>query len=479
MRDFIEKNMSRFKTSHIFDKQNKYTYKQILELTVLHGSKLMSVLPAEAKCAILCDSGVHTVIALLSCWYAKMIPIPMSKHYGEAHCGAIVELTKPNIILTDNEENQSFCGYAYDIYKQCFIGNIPIIQDEPELNDVSLIMCTSGTTGKPKGTMITTEGLRKNVRAIANYFRLTDGDTILIARPLYHCAVLTGEFLIALYSGANIMFFDDKYNPNSVLQAAVKHKVSVLCGTPTLINHLSRFIQRNNIQHGVRKIAISGECLSKMIAVNIRRGFPDTEIYHVYGLTEASPRVSYLSAEKFDEIPESSGNPLNGIQIKIIDDAQNELPANSHGQVIVKTPCVMKGYYHNEEATQKAIRGDWLYTGDIGYKDENGYLYIVSRADDMIIKGGINIYPKEIENRVLKIKEVSECTSYGVKLDAGQGIALDVVLNDEAKPTSKKELMSLLSNVLPAYQMPSELNVVDFIRRNASGKFVRNSYNRS
>ena len=475
MWEFISQKLNEYSESSLFDEQTKISYAQVSDLSIKHGKNLKSQLSPKSICAILCESGLNCALSILACWYAGMIPVILSINYGERHCSKIIELVQPDILITDNE-NIDFLIFKYNLSNERFMGN-KLSFDRGErseaIEDVAIIMCTSGTTGTPKGALITQNALQENVRKISQYFNISMIDKIMVARPLYHCAVLTGEFLTALFNGASIGFFDDKYNPNSVLQFVVKNEISVLCGTPTLFNHLSMFIQRNSTLHNIKKIAISGECLSKGIAENIRKGFIETEIYNVYGLTEASPRVSYLSSEKFDSFSESVGVPLDGIKIKVVNKDYEELPANAHGLVMVNTPCMMKGYYNNNEATVKTILNGWLNTGDIGYKDENGYLYILSRADDMIIKGGMNIYPKEIENQIATIEPIQECVVYGEKTDLGQIIVVDIVLKSESRGASKKEIVALLAGVLPVYQTPSKINIVDSITRNASGKIVR------
>lgn len=469
---FISQKLKKYSSSNLFNEKTALTYAQVVNLSIEHGKILKIQLPQRSKCAILCGSELNCALSILACWYANMIPIPMSMNYGENHCCKIIELTQPDILITDNV-NIDFFKYKYNLLSKRFIGNKTVPFYDDNMESIAIIMCTSGTTGTPKGALITQNGLKQNVKKIARYFDIDSHDKILLARPLYHCAVLTGEFLVSIYNGLDIGFFDDKYNPNNVLRFAIKNKISVLCGTPTLFNYLSTFIQRYQTEHSIKKVALSGECLSKKIAANIRKGFIKTEIYNVYGLTEASPRVSYLPSKRFDCYSESVGVPLDDIQIKIVDRDYNTLPANVHGFVMVKTPCVMKGYYKNEDATENAIINGWLNTGDIGYKDENRYLYILSRADDMIIKSGMNIYPKEIESQIVNIDQIQECVVYGVKAETGQAIVADVVLKDESKTMKKKEVMVLLSAVLPAYQMPSEINVVDSLNRNASGKIVR------
>ena len=472
MWNFLCGRLEKYPESLFFDDQHQYTYKDFTEKAKAVGACLQEKCAAKSKCAVLCDRGLNTALAILACWCANMIPIPMSKHYGRKHCANIIALTLPDILLTDTNDCDLF-PFQYNIRNGKFIGEKPETSCDENLEDIAVILCTSGTTGTPKGVLITEDGLQKNVQKIAQYFAVDSHDKIMIARPLYHCAVLTGEFLIAIFNGLDIGFFDDKFHPQHTLQFAARHNISVICGTPTLLHHLTVFLERNVAVHFIKTIAISGECLSEKTALHIRKGFPKADIYHVYGLTEASPRVSYLPPKAFDAHPTSVGVPLEGIQVKIIDEDGTPLPANAHGHVFVNTPCLMRGYYKNKEATQKAIVDGWLNTGDLGYLDENGYLYILSRADDMIIKSGMNIYPGEVEAQATELLQIRECVVYKIQANVGQAIAMDVILNPDYKETTKKELMALLATVLPAYQMPSELNIVDALRRNASGKIVR------
>ncbi len=472
MWSFVENCLKRYPEAKIIFGEQTLFYREMQDNVVLHGENLKSALKPRAKCVILCDSGLNAAKAILACWYADMIAIPLSKNYGQDHCNKIISLTDPDILLTDNDD--CLYRYTYNLKKKTFLGKRDEINLESELNDIVLIMCTSGTTGNPKGAMITKDGLQKNVKGIAQYFDINDTDTILIARPLYHCAVLTGEFLVSLFKGVNIAFLDEAYNPVNVISYMSKCNATTICGTPTLLNHISRLIKLNYRENLIKKIAISGECLSTSIAKNIRDVFPNTDIYSIYGLTEASPRVSYLPPADFDKYSESVGIPINGVRIKIIDTQTGvDLPENSRGLVMVSSPSLMKGYYKDQSLSQKTIVNGWLNTHDIGYKDENGYLYILGRADDMIIKAGMNIYPREIENAINKLPEISECLAYGKKGLLGEDIIIDIVLPKEIKNISKKDLMAKIKEILPSYLMPSSINIVDTIPRNASGKLIR------
>ena len=473
MWEFLIQKMKMYCSSVIFDATNELTYHQIIELAMVHGNRLKENLLPKSKCVILCDAGLNGAVSFLSCWYAGMIPVPVSMHYGERHCLKIIELIQPDLLITDNDKFQ-YPDFKYQLQKKEFGGEQKSKGDNEDLEDVAIIMFTSGTTGNPKGVLITEKGLKKNVIKISQHFNINSYDRIMIARPLYHCTVLTGELLLSLFNGVNIGFFDDKYSPNSMLEFATQNEISFLGGTPSLLNHFSTFIQRRNTKHLIKKVVLSGEIIKKNVTINIRKGFPDADIYCAYGMTEAAPRAAYLPPHKFDICPESAGIPFDGIQIKIVNEANLKLPVHASGMVMIKTPSVMKGYYKNDELTKETIIDGWLKTKDIGYQDENGYLYILSRADDMIIKGGMNIYPKEIENQIEELSQIKECSVYGIRADSGEKIAVDLALHEIM---TKKELMLLLAGVLPSYQMPTEVNIVDSLPRNASGKIIRREKN--
>lgn len=470
MKEFLQNYLQKNPNSFIRSADQVYTYFQFLKMVEEQSRKLCEIVPYKAKCVIFCREELNTALLLCSCFFADKIPIVVSYHYGEQQCNNIINFIKPDILLTDEHDDfeielvRDFSNYS----KQ------EMDWIDQEIQDVSIIMCTSGTTGIPKGVMHTSEGIQKNVLAIANYFKIDNQDTILISRPLYHCAALTGEFLTGIYSGSNIVFCNQIFSPIEIIKKSIEYNVTVLGTTPTMVRNLSNFVQRGNYNLKIRTFAVSGECLNRTTANRVRETFPDTNIYNVYGLTEAGPRVSYLPCELFDEYCESVGIPLNGIKVKIVNQDFNEVSDGSSGLVMVNSPSVMKGYYRNKELSDTVLKQDgWLVTGDIGYFDERGFLYICSRADDMIIKGGMNIYPQEIENLLTQVQEIKECVAYGEYKNDTQTIILDVVLHEKYKSISEKEIMKIVSKQLPSYQMPSKIHIVNELEKGPTGKVKR------
>ena len=474
MLKFINSVINKNKNSYIFDYDSKVTFEDFWKRAVDFGMILKANFPeGTAKCAILCEKNINTAKALLACWYAGFIPIPLNKDYGKEAYESIINHIKPDIVIEDaySHSEESLHIRIVDIPSEIDT-NANKNTDVEELKDIALLMSTSGTSGKPKVAMIREEGLIKNIYAIAEYFKITNKDNILIARPIFHSGVLTGEFLTALYTGTNIYFTDIGFNPAGIVQSIEKLNITVICGTPTLLYNLAIYYKNRSEKNvsaninatNIEKIAISGECLTAFAAKKIREAFKETQIYHVYGLTEASPRVSFLAPEYFDQYPESVGIGISGVSIKVVDE-----------EVYIKSESMMKGYYKDKVLTDKVMQTEasgWLKTGDVGYIDDNGLLYIKGRLDDMIIKAGMNIYPREIESKLMKVGEIKAALAYSIRNEVSEEIAIDIVPKDQYKDLTLKEWYKLISKVLPTYMLPSKINILDELNRNASGKVI-------
>ena len=437
--EYIKRRMLEHPDQIVSDGIKTLTYSEILERAEVLGTQL-----TEEKYGLLCDSDFDTAISLLACFYARKTAVPLSPKYGDKHISRIIEKVQIAHLMTSS-------GVVR------ISDNMPELED---LTDVALIMCTSGTTGMPKGAMITEKNLVTNLNDIEKYFQIDHTDHILIARPLYHCAVLTGELLISLVKGLQISFFSEGFIPQRILSVAKDKKITALCGTPTLFYHLAVLNLKSKSTLSLRVIVVSGECMTQKAAESIRSAFTNTNIYNVYGLTEASPRACYLPPEEFDKRPLSVGIPLASLEAKVED---NEL--------LLKGGSIMRGYYNDPNATAKAIRNDWLYTGDIAELDESGHVYIKCRKDNMIIRSGMNIYPQEIENALKQDDRIRDVLARGEKNETvSEKIHIKVVT-----ALSKSDVFEVCRKHLSSYQLPDVIEIVDEIPKNASGKVIRNA----
>ena len=439
--EFLRERMLQNPRQTLSDQCRTFTYKEALEYSKALARKL-----AQNKYGVLCRSELNAGLGILSCLAAGKTAVPLSYRYGQAHTERIIRHIGISLILTD--ENGAL-----------EVRQIADPMPEPEnLTDVALILCTSGTTGTPKGAMITHENLMTNLLDIERYFYIGDSDRILIARPLYHCAVLTGEFLISLCRGLDISFYNGEFNPIRLTREIVTRDVSVLCGTPTLFYHLCQMAKRQKMPLPLKAAAVSGECMTEVVAKSMRSVLPSTEIYNVYGLTEASPSVSALSHEQFDTFPLSVGFPLRSVESK-----------TENGELLIHGKSIMRGYYNDPTQTVKALADGWLHTGDAAELDDDGRIFIKGRKDNMIIRAGMNIYPQEIESALKSDPRISEAFAFGVLEGITQRLHVRVV----AEGLSKAELMSICRERLPAYEIPDAAEIVDALPRNASGKLLR------
>ncbi len=436
----------------VYEGDNVMTFEEMIVFAEEFSEKLKGI----KCCAILCQSEIAAGMALLSCFAAEVTALPLSQRYGELHCNKILDAISPDAVITDQDGDFQIIYIKDSVYK------------EPSIHP-ALIMCTSGTTGIPKGAMLTETNVMTNVSDIALYFGMEKSDTILISRPLYHCAVLTGEFLTALVKGVKIRFYSGVFNPPIILKMLKKYNITVFCGTPTLLSMMAR-LKRKTENDLLKYICISGECMCVDAGLCIAQAFPNAEIYHVYGLTEACPRVSYLPPNKFRDHTDCVGVPLRSVSLKIVSSEGVPVNVNEIGILWVKGDNVMVGYYNNPEKTAEVLKNGWLCTGDLAIFNEAGLLKIKGRNDDLIIKAGMNIYPQEIESALKSDSRVHDVYVYG---NNDEKFGTQIILNIVGDFSNVSEIKELCRSNLLAYQMPSKINLLNEIAKNGSGKIIR------
>ncbi len=454
--DYLKTKMMLYSNQKICENDASLTYEE----TIIFAEEFSKKLKGQACCVIYCKSEMSAAIALLACFAAKVTAVPVSSRYGDAHCLKIMETVSPTCVITDSNS-------------EITLTKIPTSNYIKPKEHPAVIIFTSGTTGTPKGVMLSESNVVSNVKDIEDYFKITSEDSILISRPIYHVAVITGEFLISLISGVKVCFYSEQFNPINIINEIKKHNISTFCTTPTLMNTLSRFIKKDTALH-LSNIVISGECLNLSTAKSIRKVFPDTKIYCVYGLTEASPRVCYLSPEQFDSFPESIGVPLNSVEVKVVDKKGRIITENGEGILWVRGPNIMIGYYNNPTLTKSVIKKGWLCTNDIVKVDAFGRMCVRGRNDNMIIRAGMNIYPQEIEAVLKKDSRVSEVLVYEEK---SSGITSKLCLKIVGDFKDISEIHSLCKSLLPAYQIPTKIILLEELPKTCSGKIIRGAKN--
>ncbi|MEH7414328.1 fatty acid--CoA ligase family protein [Neobacillus drentensis] len=339
-----------------------------------------------------------------------------------------------------------------------------------EEDEVAIILYTSGTTGKPKGAMLTHKNLYSNAKDVGDYLKMNQDDRVVTVLPMFHVFCLTVALNAPLLSGATLLIAP-KFSPNEIFSLIKDHKATVFAGVPTMYNFLYQYPDGNPDDLGSLRLCISGGAsLPVALLKNFEKKF-NVLISEGYGLSEASPVTCFNPLDR-PRKPGSIGTSILRVENKIVDELGQDVPIGSVGELIVHGPNVMKGYYKMPEETQAAIRNGWLHTGDMARMDEEGYFYIVDRKKDMIIVGGYNVYPREVEEVIYNHPEVVEAAVVGIP-DPNQGEAVTAYVVSKNPGLTKEQVQEYCREHLAKYKVPTTIEFIEELPKNTTGKILR------
>ena len=343
----------------------------------------------------------------------------------------------------------------------------------PVLDDESLtILYTSGTTGVPKGVMLTHKNHASEARILAKMRGKLDPEVVIIGvLPLYHIYGITSVINVSIYSGFTVELFTH-FDPEKVIDIAKSETQTILFGVPTMYNRLIQVASQKPPQSSSLKFCVSGGASLPVEFLHRFEKLFSTKIFEGYGLTEAPVCVEnpYGSVTK----PGSIGLPIPEFSARIIDNEGNEVPPGGNGELLIKGPGVMKGYMNRPDETNQTIRDGWLHTGDIARMDEDNYIYIVDRKKDLVIRGGYNVYPREIEEVIYQMPEILEVAVFGVPhADFGEEVAALVVLQEGAR-IEPAEIREFVKQRVAPYKYPRIIKIVpDSLPKSGTGKILK------
>ena len=344
-------------------------------------------------------------------------------------------------------------------------------------NDTAVILYTSGTTGFPKGAELSHSNLTMQTLVLVEGMQLQPADVHLVLLPLFHSAG-QAEHMNAGFAKGNTLVMVPRFTAEGALDAMQKEDVSVFIGVPTMYWELLNYEDKEN-RFDLEKISDTlriGIAGAASLPVEIIKGFEEKyniPIMEGYGLTETSPTATFNHLHKKRKIG-SVGTPIWGVEVKLFDEFQKEVPVGDVGEVVIRGHNVMKGYYNRPEETRSAFRGtSWFHTGDLGKMDEDGYLYIVDRVKDMIIRGGFNVYPREIEEVLLTHPSISLAAVVGVPHDRhGEEIKAHVVLK-EGETKTAEEITAWAKEQMASYKYPRIVEISATLPMSATGKILK------
>jgi acyl-CoA synthetase (AMP-forming)/AMP-acid ligase II len=344
---------------------------------------------------------------------------------------------------------------------------------EVEGDDVMRLMYTSGTTSRPKGVMITYANLYWKCAGQIVELELSGHDVGLACGPLYHVAALDMVTTNLLYVGGRTHILRH-FDAGAVLDAIERHKTTVTWFAPAMVNSvMAREDLGQRDLDSMRLIQNGGEKMPMPLIKKVLDAFPNAWFSDAYGLTETVSGDTYLNKGKSVDKLGSVGKPILHTEIRIVDEDDNPVPAGEVGEILVRGPKVCKGYWKDEKATAKTLRGGWLHTGDLGKLDEDGFLYVVDRLKDMIISGGENIASSEVERVVYEHEAVVEAAVVGSPHERWGEVPVAYVVLREGASVDEEELDAHCRERLAKYKTPKGFRFIDALPRNPSGKVLK------
>jgi long-chain acyl-CoA synthetase len=350
------------------------------------------------------------------------------------------------------------------------MGSTGIKTCDMDINDEAVILYTSGTTGFPKGATLTHGNVTSNIWAAAHHAGCKEDDILALFLPLFH--VFGQNFIMngCFTSCATLALFR-RYVPDVVLESITKDKITMFFAVPTIYIGLLNMDLSNYDLSSIRYEFAAASQLPQEIALKWKQQF-GREIFEGYGLTESSPFASYNHdyKPKFGSI----GTPVENVEIKIMDESDQEVPTGEWGEICIKGPGVMKGYWNKPEETARALRNGWLHSGDIGNMDEDGYIYIVDRVKDMINAAGFKIWPAEVEEYLYRHPAIKELAIYGIPHpEKGEAVCATIVLKDGAQQISSEDIIKYCRENMANYKVPSVVHFVEELPKSPTGKILK------
>lgn len=447
------------------------------------------------RVAILSKNSLDNLLVFLGCARAGVVPVGINYRLTADEVGFIAEDAEVKLLFIDGEFAPLVGSFLAGIEQVSIVGELSTAtalenwlgdatQPEPIVisgDDVLFQMYTSGTTGLPKGTLLTHRNLISNsIQApLTTGIAPRAGERVLIVAPTFHALGLVGA-LIGLFYGNTLVLHRD-YDPVGMIDTLANDNITSVSLVPVMLQfslacvpdiEKYEFPQLNYITYGASPISV--DLLTRCIEVF------GCKFNQGYGQTESTTALTFLTNDDHvralngkPELLRSCGRAVFGTELRIVDDKGNTLPTGEVGEILGRGPQVMKGYWKRDDATAKTVVDGWLHTGDAGYLDEDGYLFIKDRVKDLIISGGENIYPAEIENTLMAHPKIADAAVIGVPDETWGEVPLAVLVAGDQGEISVEELAAHCSGSLAGFKVPKHIEYVAALPRNPSGKILK------
>jgi len=414
---------------------------------------------------------VSTVFALLR---LGAVCVPLNWRLTPSELSAQLEHAGATWLLHDGTNYENLPS-APQLRTLCIGPDAPLLPTRaalpppPSGKNPACIIYTAGTSDNPRGVVLTHANLLANSAHYCAACGFAPGQRELATTQMFH--ISTFSRLFTYVRSATTCYLMKRFSPDVCLDIIQRENITSITQTPTMYRMmLQTDADLQQAGAGLSRVITGASAMSPSERQDLRRLFPNAALYDIYGQTEAGPGISVLGPQDFFNKPDSVGRPMPGVRVTIVDKKGQELPPDSIGEISCQGPNIMQGYFRNDAATRAVLVHGRLYTGDIGFLDEEGFLHIAGRKKDIIISGGINVYPPEIENVLRPHPGVKDCAVFGVPDSHwGEAVVAAVVLRD----TTIAALHDHCRRHLADFKCPKEILPVSEIPRNAAQKIIR------
>lgn len=444
--------------------------------------------------AMILENSPEFIIGLYGAWSAGAVIIPINPNFTEDEMSYILQNGDVKYILTlysqtqimetvskklplleyiivcDVDENKDLGNERIKTMVEiCSINPKNFTKPELKNDDLAIILYTSGTTGRPKGVMLTHSNLYSNAMDVSTFLQYSEKDKVIATLPMFHVFSLTVAINATLLSGAAMIILP-KFRPSKVFKLIREYKATIFPGVPTMYNYLYQYPEGKKEDFASIRICISGGSSLPVVLIEKFEEKFDVIISEGYGLSETSPVTCFNPLDRPRKAG-TVGTSIVNVENKIVDEYGIELTNGQAGELIVRGPHVMKGYYKMPEETAEVLKDGWLYTGDIAVRDNDGYFSIVDRMKEVVIVGGFNVYPRQVEEVLHRHDNVIEAAVIGVKEDdVSEKVKAYVVVKT---PMEEDELKRYCKEFLVKYKVPSIIEFIDELPKNGTGKISK------
>lgn len=468
----------------VIDKEEVLTYQDMLD-KINDYSDFMNKLDFNI-CGVFLPNSSMFICSILSLSKLNRVIVPLSFQLKGESLLERVNFSDMEVIIT----NSKGFDEIYAVSKYINIKRVIVIGESGEfvihefdykeqeiksnLDDVFGIFFTSGSTSKPKGVIISNSAIVGNVNAVADYLDFKCTDIYLTSRPFPQAGPVSGEILMPISRGAEIVILNDLFYPAIVLKAIQEYKVTTAMFVSTMLNQLLNYPHLDNFDiSSLKRLIVTGMTTPKSVIEKALLKIPNAGLYNAYGMSENSVRITFLGPDEIVCHPRSVGTPIRGCSVTIYRNDDTEAQANEEGEIYVLSDYMADGYFKAPELTRETMTSRGLRTRDVGYKDENGLLYIVGRSDDLIIQGGNNVYPLEIEEVLLRNSNIKEAQVFGIDDEKLGSKIVAMISAQEGCSITSQEVFKWCRENLEDKKVPKNFYIVDKIPKNDAGKISK------